>query len=494
MICWLGTESSRGQSSFFACGAGGRFRAVLVLSMIALGPYALAQNPTITSISPSTVTAGGPAFTLTVNGTLFNATSTVHVNGTSIVPSSISANQLQATVPASLIATAAQLPVQVIDLSAPGGPLPSNTVTLTVNPPAPAPVLKSATPGFQVRGAGQVQMTLVGSNFRPGATVVISPPLATLGASTGKTQAADVSVVRVTLVNQGLMTARIDISPTAALGLRAIDVLNADGTSTAAGVGVAAGGGSSQPVRVQAGSSLGAPLTVVNLSLMHPRDGTVAMRNQELYADAILTGSGTGTVIGEWVWDGNVVEQFSASIVGGTSTTITTHQSLPTSLLGRHRLQLRMVQPNQVASVPITVVVNPGNWRLEQLVLPEYGRAFSAADPPSLLWAPVPGAERYQVGFTNQPYLSTVSRWFDVDDNRWDVPAEVWRGLPAGGLYWTVRTIDSNGVARRPLPLRSIYRVPDGGLSATHSVPGRTPAGHTQLGVDTGAAKRSITL
>ena len=117
---------------------------------------------------------------------------------------------------------------------------------------------------------------------------------------------------------------------------------------------------------------------MVNLSLMHPRNGTVVMRNQELYADAILGGSGSGTVIGEWVWDGNVVEQFSASFVGGTSTTITTHQSLPTSLLGVHRLQLRMVQPNQVASVPITVVVNPGNWQLEQLILPEYGRAFTA--------------------------------------------------------------------------------------------------------------------
>ncbi len=447
---------------------------------VAVGTQVFAQNPTIASISPSTVAAGSPAFTLTVNGTLFNTTSTVHVNGTSIVPSSMTATQLLATVPAALITTAGQLPVQVINLSAPGGPLPSNTVTLTVAPPAPAPVLTSAAPGFPVRGASQVQMTLVGSNFRPGATVVISPPLASLNQSTGRTKAADVNVLSVRLVNSGLMTARIDVSPTAATGLRAIDVLNSDGTSTAVGIGVAAGG-SSQPIRVQVASSLGAPLTIVNLSLLHPRTGTVVMRNEELYADAILAGSGTGTAIGEWVWDGNVVEQFSASLVGGTSTTITTHQSLPTSLLGAHRLQLRMVQPNQLASVPITVVVNPGNWQLEQLELPEYGKAFAASDPPSMLWAPVPGAVKYQVGFTTQPYLSTVDTWFDLEDNRWDIPAEVWRELPAGQLYWTVRTIDSNGVARRPLPLRSIYRGEDGGLISTNRVPARTQAGHTLL-------------
>ena len=69
----------------------------------------------------------------------------------------------------------------------------------------------------------------------------------------------------------------------------------------------------------------------------------------------------------------------------------------------------------------------------------------------------MPGAEKYEVGFTDQPYLSTIGKWFDVEDNRWDVPAEVWKELPVGKLYWTVRTIDSNGVARKALPLRAIY-------------------------------------
>src|SRR5208337_4923568 len=94
------------------------------------------------------------------------------------------------------------------------------------------PVLISSSPEFTTQSANRVQMTLVGSNFRPGATVVISPPLPSVNQSNGHTPAADVLVLSVTVVNGGLMTAIVSLGPTAALGLRAVDVLNLDGTST----------------------------------------------------------------------------------------------------------------------------------------------------------------------------------------------------------------------------------------------------------------------
>ncbi len=457
------------------------FVLAFLIIMVGISRPALGQAPSIKTISPSTVTAGSAAFPLTITGANFLSTSEVAISGTILVPTTTSAAQLTVTVPSNLVASAASLSVTVFDPGATGAGATSNAVPLLVTAPAPAPVLTSATPQAPAQGASQIRMTLVGSNFRPGATVVISPPLASLSASTGNTQAADISVMSVVLVNSGLMIASIDISPTAATALRAIDVRNADGTSTIGSPTSSGFSGSTQPMRVQAASSLGAPLTILNMGLLHPRDGTVVMQGQELDADAILAGSGTGTVIGQWVWDGNVVEQFSASIVGGNSTTIRTRQSLPTAFLGAHRLQLRMIQPNQVASAPITVVVNPGGWKLEQLILPAYGRAFAAASPPTFLWAPVPGAEKYQVGFSTQPYLSTVGQWFDVVDNRWDSPALVWRKLPEGRLYWTVRTVDSDGVTRKPLPMRVIYHIAEGELSATHPAPSQTAAGHTLL-------------
>ena len=138
-------------------------RAALLLTLSVAGPMAMAQNPTITSISPSTVAAGSAAFTLQVTGTNYNAASTVSVGGTVLTPFSETAALLQVTVPANLVAAPAQLAVVVIN-SGPA-PLQSNTVTLTVAKPGAAPVLTSATPGLDVRGASQVQMTLVGSNY-----------------------------------------------------------------------------------------------------------------------------------------------------------------------------------------------------------------------------------------------------------------------------------------------------------------------------------------
>ena len=232
-----GELRSRARLTRSQCKPAGWLRAALIGLLCVAGPHALGQTPTITFISPSTVAAGSAAFTLRVTGTNYNATSTVSVGGTVLTPSTETAALLLVTVPAQLVLTPTQLPVQVTNGPTPGGPLNSNTLTLTVAKPGTAPVLTSATPGFPVRGETEVQMTLVGSNFRPGATVVISPPLPTLSASTGNLQAADVNVVSVTLINAGLMTARINVSPAAAVGLRAVDVLNVDGTNTAGGVG-----------------------------------------------------------------------------------------------------------------------------------------------------------------------------------------------------------------------------------------------------------------
>jgi IPT/TIG domain len=440
---------------------------VVVMGMCQAGS---AQNaPVVTSVSPASVAAGGPTFTVTVTGSGFVTNSVVQINGSNRPTTFKSSLQLTATIFASDIATPATLSITVFNPLAAGGGLTSNAVALTVSS-APSPSLISVSPQFTGQGADHIRMTLLGANFRPGATVVISPPLAAVSDSNGHTRATDVSVVSVVVANPGLMTALFSVSPTATLPnanlpVRAVDVLNLDGTSTAGSFTGA--GGTSQPLRVQSSNSLGAPLSVLNMALTHPRDGTVVVQGQELNAEAILAGTGTGTVIGQWVWDGNVVEQFSASIVGGQSTTIRTRQSLPTWYLGAHTLQLR--------------VVNPGDWRLEQIIAPEYGAAFASDNPPRLLWAPVPGAAKYQVGFSSQPFLSTIRTWFDVVDNRWEMPARTWRSLPEGELYWTVRAIESTGEPRKPLPMRSVYHVADGGLTSARPVPARTPAGNTLL-------------
>jgi hypothetical protein len=451
---------------------------IVVLAGMCLPATCLAA-PIITGISPDAVPVGGLKFTLTVTGTGFQANSVVQVNTTNRATTYLSAQELTVPIQASDIATPGAVNITVLNMNG-GLTTPSNTVQLIVVNAA-SPELISASPGFTTQGVDLVSMTLVGANFRPGATVVISPPLAKLSDSDGQTQAGDVSVLNATVVNSGVMTALVSVSPTAVLGLRAVDVLNLDGTSTIDAT-QATPQGSTKPMQVSPADSIGSPLSVLNMAMMHPRDGTMVMQGDELNAQAVLAGTGTGTVIGEWVWDGNVVEQFSATIVGGQSTAIETRQSLLTWLLGAHTLQLRMLEPNRVASQLIEVVVNPGDWKLEQLIQPESGAVFDANEAPHLLWAIVPGAMRYQVGFSSQPYLSTIGEWFDVTENQWEVPAEIWQSLPQGELYWTVRTVDTSGEPRRPLPMRVLYRGQEG-ASALRSVAATQMPGRW-MGVD----------
>jgi hypothetical protein len=94
-----------------------------------------ANNPTpvITPpLVPASTTAGGAAFTLTINGTSFVSGATVTFGTTTgLVPSALTATQIMVTIPATAIATAGT-PAVTVTNPAPGGG-PSNSVTFTVN-------------------------------------------------------------------------------------------------------------------------------------------------------------------------------------------------------------------------------------------------------------------------------------------------------------------------------------------------------------------------
>lgn len=99
-------------------------------------------TPTITSISPSSATAGGSGFTLTVNGTNFiNGISTVRWNGSSRTTTFVSATQLTATIPASDITSAGTATVTVINT---GNATASNGQTFSINSAGAPPVINSS--------------------------------------------------------------------------------------------------------------------------------------------------------------------------------------------------------------------------------------------------------------------------------------------------------------------------------------------------------------
>ncbi len=99
--------------------------------------------PAISQLNPDAATAGGAAFTLTVNGSKFNSNAQVNWNGTAMTGTTyVSGNQLMVAIPASAITAAGTVQVTVTNPATAGtGPYggggttaeTSTAVTFTIN-------------------------------------------------------------------------------------------------------------------------------------------------------------------------------------------------------------------------------------------------------------------------------------------------------------------------------------------------------------------------
>jgi hypothetical protein len=97
-------------------------------------PFAAASGnpiPSATGINPSSAPVGGPAFTLTVNGSNFVSGAAVRWNGSGRTTTFVSSAQLTAAIPASDIATVGTASVAVFNPPPGGGA--SNALTLTIS-------------------------------------------------------------------------------------------------------------------------------------------------------------------------------------------------------------------------------------------------------------------------------------------------------------------------------------------------------------------------
>jgi outer membrane protein assembly factor BamB len=129
--------------------------------------YTVTAGPgTITSLSPSTVQAG-VAFTLTVNGSNFDTSSVVLFNGNPVPTTFVSTSKLTADISASDIAQPDPYSVTVEpSLAATGS---SNQLQLSV---FALPSITGLTPSSVVAGSPGFTLTVMGTNFLPGAVVL----------------------------------------------------------------------------------------------------------------------------------------------------------------------------------------------------------------------------------------------------------------------------------------------------------------------------------
>jgi len=136
--------------------------------------------PWITSLSPTSVLAGGSDLTLTVNGSNFTSSATVTWNlgpGPAAASTTfVNAQQLTATIPSGLIIAAGYVGIAVETPFLSGvcsqPCYKSNTVQFVVNNPAPQ--ISSISPDNAIAGAAPLTLTVSGTNFISGATVLLN--------------------------------------------------------------------------------------------------------------------------------------------------------------------------------------------------------------------------------------------------------------------------------------------------------------------------------
>jgi hypothetical protein len=129
--------------------------------------------PTISSITPSTLVAGSPGFTLTINGTNFVNGSTVNFNGVSRAVTFVSPTQITTSVlPADVVSPGIINVFVANPLGASGSAgATSTSAPLTVLPTNSQPTVGALSPASTTAGGQLFTLTITGTGFAPASVV-----------------------------------------------------------------------------------------------------------------------------------------------------------------------------------------------------------------------------------------------------------------------------------------------------------------------------------
>lgn len=198
-------------------------------------PAAMAAPPALVSLSPASAIASGARFTLTINGTGFTPDSMAALDGVLLVTTYKSATQLQAAIPAGLIANSGTATVTVTTDGILSTDSVTSSATFTIDPPsalsgsgpalgvvgsalpqsmsdakiaststwdaAAAPTYKTAGELAPVVPASPVAITASGSSGEEALTAAPSSPAVTAPAASGKAATQPAATVNTNLVN-----------------------------------------------------------------------------------------------------------------------------------------------------------------------------------------------------------------------------------------------------------------------------------------------------
>jgi Concanavalin A-like lectin/glucanases superfamily len=205
--------------------------------------------PATTDLSPSAATAGGPAFTLTVNGSGFVSGSLVRWNGAARATTFVSATQLTAAIPATDIAAGGTAQVTVVNAGPGGGT--SNPQTFTINAASnPVPALSGMTPSSALAGGNGFTLTVTGTNFVTGSVVRWNGAARTTTYVSATELAASIPAADIAAVGSAQVTVFNAAPGGGTSNAQTFTVTNPVPTTTALDPGAAVAGGSGLTLRV----------------------------------------------------------------------------------------------------------------------------------------------------------------------------------------------------------------------------------------------------
>ena len=172
--------------------------------------FAIKAPQVITALQPSSVEAGGGAFSLTVNGTNFEPNSIVRWNNVDQLTTVVSSTQLTAAISSAEIAAPG---TALVTVSRPGNT--SNGATFRIT--QPRPIITALQPASVEAGNSAFSLTVNGDNFLDGSIV--------------RWNGADRPT---TFIHAKQLTAAISLSDIASTGAVSVTVANPDGISNAA--------------------------------------------------------------------------------------------------------------------------------------------------------------------------------------------------------------------------------------------------------------------
>lgn len=267
--------------------------------------------PVLTSLSPLSIQAGQPAFTLTATGGNFTPASVVEWNSTALVTLFTSTSALTAQVPASLIKNAGSASV-VVTTPSPGGGTTA-AITFTINAASsPLPQVTSLSPSGVSTGSSAFPLTVYGTNF-------VSQSIVTVNGSNRPTDFLNATSLSTTILASDVATA----------GTVQIVVINPPpngGSSNSLSLNVTnpvPGLTSLSPVAAQAGTTTATTVTVAGTSFVTNSTVTINGASHATVFQSATELQITLTAADLAVGGVNQVQVFNPGPGGGTSNPMT---------------------------------------------------------------------------------------------------------------------------------------------------------------------------